>query len=157
MKDQPSLQQHLLSLLLDLDGIQQDHRFHPEGDALYHSLQVFQVALQNTDDPILLSAALFHDIGKVYGSKNHDKLGAEMLTGLLNSQITWLIEHHLDLLKNPTRTRKNLRHNRLKLISLQNLRKWDLAGRNPYADVLSPEQAISTLFKTRGIASIYHE
>lgn len=157
MKDQSSLQQHLLSLLLDLDGIQQDRRFHPEGDALFHSLQVFQVALQHTENPILLSAALFHDVGKVYGSKDHDKLGAEMLTGVLNKQIIWLIEHHLDLLKKPIRTKKNLRHNHLKLTSLQNLRKWDLAGRNPYAEVLSPEQAISTLFKSRGIASIYHE
>ncbi|MEE9304579.1 MAG: hypothetical protein V3U84_12455 [Thiotrichaceae bacterium] len=37
--------------------VQQDSRFHPEGDALFHSLQVFQIALQQSDNPNLLAAA----------------------------------------------------------------------------------------------------
>lgn len=148
MKDRQTLQKYLLSLLWDLDGIQQDHRFHPESDALFHSLQVFQTALQQSNNPILLAAALFHDVGKAYGSKDHDRVGAEMLTGVLNKKVVWLVEHHLDLLKNPTQTKNRLRYKKQQLSDLQKLRKWDLAGRNPYAAVMSPEQAISTLLKT---------
>ena len=141
------VQEYLLSLLLDLDGIQQDYRYHPEGDALFHSLQVFQIALQETNNAILITAALFHDIGKVQGSKDHDKIGAAMLEGIFSSEVIWLIEHHLDLLRHPTQTQKHLRHNKQKLNNLQKLRKWDLAGRDPYAEVISPQTAISTLFK----------
>lgn len=152
MKDQPHVQQYLLALLLDLDGIQQDHRFHPEGDALFHSLQVFQIALHQSDNPTLLAAALFHDVGKAYGGKDHDKVGADILSGVLNKEIVWLVKHHLDLLKNPTQTQKRLRHKQQQLIHLQKLRKWDLAGRDPYARVMSPEQAISIILNKRGIS-----
>src|SRR5690606_4791629 len=49
----PRVEMHheLLSLLLALDGVQQPLRYHPEGDALYHSLQVFDLAYAATDDP----------------------------------------------------------------------------------------------------------
>lgn len=145
MKDQHTVQNYLLSLLLDLDGVQQDSRFHPEGDALFHSLQVFQIALQQSDNPNLLAAALFHDVGKVNGSKDHDKEGAEMLSGVLNSDITWLVEHHLDLLIHPAKTKKHLRNRKHQLVHLQQLRKWDVLGRDPYAEVMPPEQAISII------------
>ena len=152
MKYRLYVQQYLLALLLDLDGIQQDYRYHPEGDALFHSLQVFQIALLETNSSILLTAALFHDIGKAQGSKNHEKSGATMLEGIFNSDVIWLIEHHLDLLRHPSQTQKYLRHNNQRLSDLQKLRKWDLAGRDPYAEVMSPKQAVSTLLKISNIS-----
>ncbi len=146
MKDQPHVQDYLLALLQDLDGIQQNPQFHPEGDALFHSLQVFQIALQESTDPILLAAALFHDVGKSVNSKNHDKTGADMLRGILDDQVIWLIEHHLDLLKHPGKTRQKLKQDK-RLHDLEKLRKWDLAGRDPFADTLSTEQALSILLE----------
>ena len=139
------MKDYLLSLLLDLDGIEQDPYYHPEGDALFHSLQVFQLAHQQSDSPILWAAALFHDVGKVDGSKNHDKVGAEMLKHVLNDQIVWLIEHHLDLLISPAQTERRLRKQSNRLRQLQQLRQWDLAGREVSADVTSPQQALALL------------
>jgi len=136
---------YLLSLLLDLDGIEQDPYYHPEGDALFHSLQVFQLAHQLSDSPILWAAALFHDVGKADGSKNHDKAGAEMLKHVLNDQIVWLIEHHLDLLISPAQTKRRLRKQPDRLRQLQQLRQWDLAGREVSANVISPQQALALL------------
>jgi len=136
---------YLLSLLLDLDGIEQDPYYHPEGDALFHSLQVFQLAHQQSDSPILWAAALFHDVGKANGSKNHDKIGAEMLKHVLNDQIVWLVEHHLDLLISPAQTKRKLRKQADRLRQLQQLRQWDLAGREVSADVMSPQQALALL------------
>ena len=151
------MQNYLLSLLQELDGIQQNRHYHPEGDALFHSLQVFQIALQETHNPVLLMAALFHDIGKAQGSKDHDKTGAAMLDGIVDPEIIWLIEHHLDLLRHPGKIQKYLRNQPEKLHHLQKLRQWDLAGRDPYAEVMTPEQAITILFNTEAQASNYHE
>ncbi|MGV2335487.1 MAG UNVERIFIED_CONTAM: hypothetical protein LVR18_15705 [Planctomycetaceae bacterium] len=39
--------QHFLALLLPLDRVRQDRESHPEGDVLYHSLQVFELAREN--------------------------------------------------------------------------------------------------------------
>ena len=139
------MKDYLLSLLLDLDGIEQDPYYHLEGDALFHSLQVFQLAHQQSDSPILWAAALFHDVGKANGSKSHDKVGAEMLKHVLNDQIVWLVEHHLDLLISPAQTKRRLRKQADRLRQLQQLRQWDLAGREVSADVISPQQALVLL------------
>lgn len=56
---------HFLSLLKMLERVKQDPKTHPEGDALYHSLQVFDLVLnKNPYDEELLTAALLHDVGK---------------------------------------------------------------------------------------------
>ena len=155
MKYRCSMQNYLLALLLDLDGVMQNPTYHPEGDALYHSLQVFQHALKNSEDPILLAAALLHDVGKSCSSKGHEFVGAEMVSQILNNEITWLIKHHLDLLKNPGHTKKRIRHKHHKLIQLQKLRNWDLAGREPLVDVMSAEEAISILMQHKKMILIY--
>jgi hypothetical protein len=58
------MHQDLLHLLLGLDGVRQDPRYHPEGDALFHSLQAFELARRETSDRALWAAALLHDVGK---------------------------------------------------------------------------------------------
>jgi hypothetical protein len=53
------------TLLLPLENIKQNPKYHPEGDALYHSLQVYQLALHELPyDEEFLLAALLHDVGK---------------------------------------------------------------------------------------------
>lgn len=134
----------LFSLLSALDGIQQSPKYHPEGDALYHSLQVFDLAVEATDDRVLWAAALFHDVGKAIDGPLHDEVGADLLEGLLPDRAVWLVRHHLDLLKDPKRTRRRLRDTS-ELRDLEQLRRWDLGGRNPRASVRSIEGAFALL------------
>src|SRR6185312_3268891 len=81
----------LFSLLLSLDGVEQSRRYHPEGDALYHSLQVFDLARRTSDDRVLWAAALFHDVGKAVDGPLHDEVGADLLEGLLCPRAVWLV------------------------------------------------------------------
>lgn len=137
----------LFSLLVSLDGVEQSRRYHPEGDALYHSLQVFDLARRATQDRVLWAAALFHDVGKAIDGPLHDEVGADLLEGLLCPRVVWLVRHHLDLLKEPRRTRRSLRGTS-QLKDLEKLRRFDLGGRDPRARVLSPEHAFDLLFGT---------
>ena len=134
----------LVSLLEALDGIQQSPKYHPEGDALYHSLQVFELATRATDDRVLWAAALFHDVGKAIDGPLHDEVGAELLEGLLPDRAVWLVRHHLDLLRDPRRTRRRWLGTP-ELLDLERLRKWDLGGRNPNARVMPLESAVALL------------
>ncbi|MCW8931932.1 MAG: HD domain-containing protein [Gammaproteobacteria bacterium] len=146
--------EYLLSLLNDLDGIQQNPYYHPEIDALYHSLQVFQLARENTDNPYLLAAALFHDVGKSVAMAQHEKLGAEMLRGVLTEPIPWIVEHHLDLLKYPQKTRKQ-HANTIQLKWLEKIRTWDIQGRKTNIEVIYPELAINIITQTDEIFQCY--
>jgi len=132
---------YLLDLLLALDGVIQSPKYHPESDALYHSLQVFELAIKESNDPDLWLAALFHDIGKSIDSKNHCEIGAEMVSGFFPERVVWIIKHHLDLMKNSKKTKQKLT-NKSQLIDLIKIRKWDLAGRDPNAAVRDVEDAL---------------
>lgn len=140
----PTMLDECLDLLRALDGVSQDRRYHPEGDALYHSLQVFQHARRDTDDPALLAAALLHDVGKALAGTDHDVEGAALLDGLIHPRVVVLVRHHLDLLRAPGLTRRRLKNTTL-LRDLALLRRWDLAGRSPNASVISPEDAMQHL------------
>lgn len=139
------LENYLLSLLKSLEFVEQSPCYHPEGNALFHSLQVYQCAQVETDDAELLAAALLHDVGKAIDYPNHDKVGAEALQGLLSPRAVWLVEHHLDLLVSPQKTRRRLAGTK-RLVDLEKLRRWDLRGRDPHATVVTPEQALDSLF-----------
>jgi hypothetical protein len=135
----------LFSLVEALDGIRQSPRYHPEGDALFHSLQVFELARRSTTDRVLWAAALFHDVGKAIDGPLHDEVGADLLEGLLCPRGVWLVRHHLDLLKDARGTRRRYRGTPA-LHDLELLRRWDLGGRDPGARVISTEGAFDQLF-----------
>jgi hypothetical protein len=84
--------------LLPLEEVKQDPRHHPEGDALYHSLQVFERArdLRPYDEEFLL-AALLHDVGKAIDPRDHVAAALEALHGTITDRTAWLIAHHHDL------------------------------------------------------------
>src|SRR3954468_7146925 len=103
------MHQELLDLLLSLDGVRQNPRYHPEGDALFHSLQAFELARRATADTALWAAALLHDVGKAVSSPEHDAIGADLLDGIVAPRIVWLVRHHLDLLRAPGVTKRRLR------------------------------------------------
>ena len=85
------------SLLLPLENVKQSRKWHPEGDALYHSLQVFDLACRELPyDEEFISAALLHDIGKAIDPYDHVNAGLEALEGFITERTEWLIAHHMD-------------------------------------------------------------
>jgi len=82
-----------------LENVKEDPKTHPEGDALYHSLQVFELARDALPyDEELLIAALLHDVGKAIDPRNHVAAGLEALDGYVTQRTSWLIEHYTDAL-----------------------------------------------------------
>ena len=89
--------QYFEALLLPLENVKQHPRYHPEGEALYHSLQVFDLACDELPyDQEFLCAALLHDVGKAIDSHNHVEAGLEALQGFITERTAWLIAHHMD-------------------------------------------------------------
>ena len=114
--------------LAPLEAIKQDPRPHPEGDALYHSLQVFELArdARPYDEEFLL-AALLHDVGKAIDPRDPIPAGVESLRGAVTDRTLALIGDRPD----PDHRE-----------DLALLREIDLAGRIPGADVGTVDSAL---------------
>jgi len=83
-----------VDLLQPLADVRQDPYTHPEGDALYHSLQVFTLAEHEVPyDEELLTAALLHDVGKAIDRQDVLNAGLDALTGVITERTSWFIEH----------------------------------------------------------------
>ncbi|HWG45052.1 MAG TPA: HD domain-containing protein [Gemmataceae bacterium] len=83
-------------LLLPLENVQGSPVYHPEGDVLYHSLQVFELARDRRPyDEEFLLAALLHDVGKGLDRSNHVEAALQALDGLITERTRFLIEHHM--------------------------------------------------------------
>ena len=83
-------------LLLPLENVKQNPTYHPEGEALYHSLQVFDLACdQRPYDEEFLLAALLHDVGKAIDPHDHVAAGVEELCEFVTDRTLWLIKHHM--------------------------------------------------------------
>ena len=84
-------------LLQPLERVKQDARWHPEGDALYHSLQVFELARDQVGyDEEFLLAALLHDVGKAIDPHDHVAAGLAALEGTITGRTQFLIAHQPD-------------------------------------------------------------
>jgi hypothetical protein len=82
-------------LLVPLETVKQNPQRHPEGDALYHSLQVFELAREALPyDEEFQLAALLHDVGKAIDPRDHVAAALEALAGHITERTAWLIEHH---------------------------------------------------------------
>lgn len=82
-------------LLMPLEGVKLNTREHPEGDALYHSLQVFELVRDAVPyDEELQLAALLHEVGRAIDPQNPIKASLESLDGHITERTAWLIEHH---------------------------------------------------------------
>jgi len=83
-------------LLVPLEQVKQSKKYHPEGDALYHSLQVFDIAREEKPyDEEFLLAALLHDVGKAIDPDDHVGAALEVLADHITPRTAWLIEHHM--------------------------------------------------------------
>ena len=133
-----------------LESVKQNVKYHPEGDALYHSLQVFELAREARPyDEEFLLAALLHDVGKAINPSDHVAASIESLRGAVTERTAWLIEHHMDLLgtRNSAlgaRARRALETSEF-LDDLKLLRDLDDAGRVPGASVGTVDQALDYL------------
>jgi hypothetical protein len=85
------------AILIPLESVTPGLERHPEGDVLYHSLQVFElVKAERPWDEELLLAALLHDVGKAVDLRDHVNAGLQVLDGLISERTAWFIEHHVE-------------------------------------------------------------
>lgn len=147
MTDCPDRYAVFLGLLAPLENVQQSPRYHPEGDALFHSLQVFELARETMPyDEEFLLAALLHDVGKAIDPADHVIAGLEALDGFVSDRTVWLIRHHMEAHAIADRTIGARRRRRLAahpwFDDLMALGQCDREGRVPGAQVESIEQAL---------------
>jgi len=138
------------SLLLPLEDVKQSRKFHPEGDVLYHSLQVFDLACDELPyDEEFLLAALLHDIGKGIDPDDHTGAALEALGDTITERTAWLIKFHMQAhqiadgtigARAKRRLAENENYEELLLLS-----ECDRAGRVPGAQVPELDEALEYL------------
>jgi hypothetical protein len=134
-------------LLLPLESVKQSPKYHPEGDALYHCLQVFDLARAELPyDEDFLLAALLHDVGKAIDPKQHVAAGLEALDGFISDRTAWLIEHHMEAAALRDRTLGARARRRLEAAEsfeeLMLLAECDRAGRQRGVEVPDVDEAL---------------
>jgi predicted HD phosphohydrolase len=83
----------IADLVRVLSTVRQDPVRHPEGDALEHSLQVFDLVRDERPfDEELLTAALVHDVGRAIDRADPVAAGVEALGDLVTPRTRWLVE-----------------------------------------------------------------
>lgn len=138
------------SLLLPLENVKGPLAYHPEGDVLYHSLQVFDHARNHLAyDEEFLTAALLHDVGKAIDPANHVAAALEALDGFITERTAWLIEHHMLAHKIADGTLGMRARRRLQrsehFEELMLLARCDRAGRQSGVEVPDLEEALDYL------------
>jgi hypothetical protein len=86
-------------LLESLEDVPVDLKEHPEGDLLFHSLQVFALASEEfPNDLEALEAALLHDVGALTATDDWQQASLSLLGDSITPRTAWLIEHWPDAL-----------------------------------------------------------
>jgi predicted nucleotidyltransferase len=137
-------------LLLPLENVKQSPVHHPEGDVLYHLLQVFELARERRPyDVEFLLAALLHDVGKGIDPANHVEAALSALDGLITERTRFFIEYHMaahDYRVGKLGARvRHLLEASPDFDDLMLLRQLDDAGREPGAVVGTVDEAIDFL------------
>ncbi|HYD02212.1 MAG TPA: HD domain-containing protein [Phycisphaerales bacterium] len=142
------------ALLRPLEQVKQNPVYHPEGDALYHSLQVFDLArgVRGYDEEFLL-AALLHDVGKGIDRHDHVAAGVEAIQDLVTQRTLWLVAYHMEAHEYRAKTLPIKARRRLEesehLEDLLLLSEIDQAGRRGGVVVPTVEEALGFI---RGLA-----
>jgi hypothetical protein len=135
------------SLLLPLENVKQNSQWHPEGDALFHTLQVFDLARNELPyDEEFLLAALLHDVGKAIDPYDHVAAGLEAVADFITERTGWLIAHHMEaqqILDGTlgARAKRRLAESE-SYDELLLLARCDRAGRQPGADAPELDEAL---------------
>ena len=138
----------VLQMLLErLERVSLDRETHPEGDALYHSLQVFELGYEERSfDEEFLLACLLHEVGQ--GIDRHAPVAAaiDALSPFVTPRTLFLIEH-LDEASEYLRTGRVSRSLRRSehFDDLTLLARCDRDGRVPGMPVRSVEEALASI------------
>jgi predicted HD phosphohydrolase/predicted nucleotidyltransferase len=137
-------------LLLPLEQVKQSAKYHPEGDVLYHLLQVFELAKDARPyDEEFLQAALLHDVGKGLDPFDHVGAALQALDGLITERTQFLIENHMLAQELKAGTLGHRQRARLEASEdfedLMLLRELDNAGREQGVYVGTVDEAIGYL------------
>ena len=144
-------------MLLPLETVKQSREYHPEGDVLYHSLQVYELSRDELPyDEEFQLAALLHDVGKAIDPHDHVAAALEALADVITPRTAWLIEHHMEahaLVEGTlgVRARRRLEESP-DFDELVSLSRCDRAGRVPGAQVPDLDDALDQL---RELARMY--
>jgi len=146
------------ALLLPCENVKQNPRFHPEGDVLYHSLQVFDLACEELPyDEEFLTAALMHDVGKSIVANDHVAAGLEAIADYASDRTLWLIAHHMEAHRVAEGTIGQRARRRLKqspdFEELMLLEKCDRLGRIPGVETSTLEEALDCLRELSAMCS----
>ena len=138
------------SLLLPLEKLIPGSEYHPEGDLLYHSLQVFRLASDELPyDEEFLTAALLHDVGKAIDPYDHEQAAVDALGAAITERTAWLIAHHTDALHVLSGSFGHRARRRLEespdFEDLLRLAECDRNGRTPGRQVPDLDEALSQL------------
>jgi predicted nucleotidyltransferase len=137
-------------LLQPLEKVKQNPAYHPEGDALYHTLQVFELARQAKPwDEEFLIAALLHDVGKAIDRHDHVNAALEALEGAITPRTEFLIAHHMEAHAYREGSLGHRASCRLAesedFEDVQLLEQCDSAGRRPGMQVCTVDEALEYL------------
>jgi hypothetical protein len=137
-------------LLLPLENVKQNPKYHPEGDVLYHLLQVFELARDERPwDEEFILAALLHDVGKGIDPYDHVGAALQALDGLITPRTAFLIENHMLAQEYRAGTLGFKARKRLEASEdfddLMLLRELDNRGRVPGAVVPAVDEALDFL------------
>ena len=84
----------IAALVAPLGSVRQDPARHPEGDALEHSLQAFDlIRAERAFDEELLTAALVHDVGLAIDRSDPAAAALAALEGIATPRTLWFVEH----------------------------------------------------------------
>jgi predicted nucleotidyltransferase len=137
-------------LLLPLERVKQSPKWHPEGDVLYHLLQVFELARDERPwDEEFLLAALLHDVGKGIDPADHVGAALQALDGLITPRTAYFIENHMLAQEYKAGTLGHRQRKKLEesddFDDLMLLRELDDRGRVPGATVGTVDEALEFL------------
>ena len=134
-------------LLESLANFQWDYESHPEGDALYHSLQVYQLGRDlHPYDEEFQWACLLHDVGFVVDPRLPREAAGRILEGRISERIEFLIcelDYAHAYLKGTQLPKWLRRHESID--ELIDLARCDRQGRSQGVAVPTLEQALKQL------------
>lgn len=150
LTDDDACYRQYFDLLQPLDRVRLPADTHPEGDLLYHSLQVFELAKAARPwDQDFLIAALLHDVGR--GIDPYDSVAATLMAvqEIVSERSLWLIDnlatqHRASEGTIGVRARRRIdQHPDAEVLRL--LAECDSEGRVPGRQVCSLQEAIDYL------------
>jgi hypothetical protein len=148
----PELRDHLAVLLKGLEKVRLDPRRHPEGDLLYHSLQVFELGKNERPyDEEFLLACLLHDVGFGLDRRHPQRVLMQELESALTERTLFFLEHHPEGKEylSSGKIRPSLRKSN-DFDDLILLARCDLDGRMCGAAVPTADEALDYIFGLEG-------